>query len=159
MDAIDKGAHAARVVEWRCGEAEQNLYPECHFADREVRPLGEFQAEPLAEHLEVFARPVGGDGIRVVEIEGLNWPRTKGGQRAFAVLARHLAGADERLQGGRKQPAGDQVQHCETAAGRELADEAAERVVDDRGGVDARAAGSVQRDEFVGCTELMEDAG
>ena len=83
MNRLGEHSQADRIFHRCRGESEQGLHPERDLADRQIAALRQFHAEPLAEHLEVLARPVRGDGVRVVKIEGLDRPGPQRRERAL----------------------------------------------------------------------------
>ncbi|RPJ34061.1 MAG: hypothetical protein EHM17_08040 [Verrucomicrobiaceae bacterium] len=99
-----------------------------------------------------------GDGIRVVEIEGLDRPGAQGGECGLTVLAGNFPGAHQWLERCGKQAPRHQIQHAQSAGRRQGAQQPPQRVIDHRGGIDLAAEGRVQRDELVACSQVMLDA-
>ena len=86
-----EGADAARIVDWRGGEAEHRIHPEGNLAKRKAVALGKLQCQPWAKQFKVFLRPMCCDGTGMMEIKGLDGAISQGDKSSLTILARHFA--------------------------------------------------------------------
>lgn len=157
VNPIRQHPYTPGVFERSGSETEQGIHPERNSAHRKPAALREFLGEPLTEDFKVFPRPMRGHGIRVMKIKSFDRPGAQGAQGPFPILARHLAGTDERLQRGREQTPCQQIQNRQAAGSGQLPHQTAQRVIRHRSSVDPATERRLHRDELGERPQLVLD--